>query len=251
MAMLLMAVIAGMVFAIARSSLNLGQAIVKAQGEEMEQQAFFDFLSRRFASMPGNARMELISQESGTVYLSDLTLQNVPMSFTWGGQDLLAQAVQISTVQTRSGYLNIVMRYYENEILEGSADTSDANIEEEPYAEIVLLRDIRYFEWRVLDANDMEQWYYDWEEQGRLPLQIELQLAIGAEGEPLRHVFWLPPKQNPEVIMRQMGSNNEQPRGNPSAPTEGGGTGVGIGVGGVGTPGSGVIVDPGSRGGGR
>ena len=176
-ALALIAAISGMVLAIARSSLNLGQAIIKNQAEEMEQQAFFEFLSRRIASLPGNARLDLQSQEAGSLYLSDFTLQEVPMSFTWGGQDLLAQAIQISTVQTRSGYLDIVMRYYENEILEGSGSDFDANAApEEPYAEITLLRDVAYFEWRVLDSNTME-WMYDWEEQGRLPLQIELQLA--------------------------------------------------------------------------
>ena len=48
------------------------------------------------------------------------------------------------------------------------------------------------------------EWQYDWEAQGRLPLQIELTLAIGAKGEEIRQVFWVPPKQNPEVLMRQM-----------------------------------------------
>ena len=212
MALALMAAISGMVLAIAHSSLNLGQAIIKNQAKEMEQQAFFEFLSRRIASLPGNARLDLQSSEAGNLYLSDFTLQEVPVSFTWGGQDLLANAIQISTVQTRSGYLDIVMRYYENEILEGPKTDFDANpAPEEPYAEITLLRDVAYFEWRVLDSNTME-WLYDWEEQGRLPLQIELQLAIGAEGEPIRHVFWIPPKQNPEVVMRQMGSMT-QPQG--------------------------------------
>lgn len=238
MALLLMAAIAGMVFGIARTSLNLSQAIVKTQAEEMEQQAFFEFISRRFASLPGNARLELMSEDSGSLYMSDLTLQEVPMSFTWGGQDLLAQAIQISTVQTRSGFLDIVLRYYENEILEGSGSDFDSTAApEEPYAEIVLLRDVAYFEWRVLDSNTME-WEYDWDEEGRLPLQIELQLAIGLEGDPIRHVFWLPPKQNPEVIMRQTGGGTQQPRGNPNVPT--GGTG--------GTGGSGVTIDIGSPG---
>jgi len=228
MALLLMAAIAGMVFAIARTSLGLGQAIINSQAKEMEQQAFFEFLSRRLGSLPGNARLDLQSVQSGNLYLSDLTLQEVPMSFTWGGRDLLAQAVQISTVQTRSGYLDIVMRYYENEILEGSDTAFDANATpEEPYAEIVLLRDVAYFEWRVLDSNTME-WAYEWEEQGRLPLQIELQLAIGADGEPIRHVFWLPPKQNPEVVMRQMGNQSQQPA---SPPTGHGGGNVTIEVG--------------------
>ena len=107
---------------------------------------------------------------------------------------------------------------------EGSGSDFDANAgSEEPYAEITLLRDVAYFEWRVLDSNTME-WMYDWEEQGRLPLQIELQLAVGAEGDPIRHVFWLPPKQNPEVVMRQMGSAT-QPR---QDVTPGGGTDIEI-----------------------
>jgi hypothetical protein len=48
------------------------------------------------------------------------------------------------------------------------------------------------------------EWQYDWELQGRLPLQIELTMAVGAKGEEIRQIFWVPPKQNPEVLMRQM-----------------------------------------------
>lgn len=231
MALFLMVLISGMVLAIARSSLDLGQAIVKKQGQEMQQQAFFEFLSRRFAAMPGNARLELLSEQSGQIgqsgqrYLSDLTLQDVPVSFTWGGQNLLAQAIQISTVETRSGYLDIVMRYYQKEILEGSGSSFDSDAApEEPYAEITLLRDVNYFEWRVLDSNTME-WAYDWQQQARLPLQLELQLSIGADGESMRHVFWLPPKQNPEVAMRQLGAAAQ-----PQAGAGNSGTGANINI---------------------
>jgi hypothetical protein len=47
------------------------------------------------------------------------------------------------------------------------------------------------------------EWQYDWEVAGRLPLQLELVMAIGAKGEEMRHVFWIPAKQNPEAVMRQ------------------------------------------------
>lgn len=208
MVLMLMAVISGMVFSISRSSLNLGKAIVDSQAVEMEQQAFFQLLERRFSSLPGNARLELFSEPSGLLFVSDLTLQEVPMSFTWGGQDRLAKAVQISTVKKRSGYLDIVMRYYENEILEGSESDFEGVAEDEPpFAEIVLLRDVAYFEWMVFDSNTME-WFEAWDEPQRLPLQLELRMAIGAEGRPLRHVFWLPPKQDPELVMRQMGAGS-------------------------------------------
>lgn len=199
----LLAIISGMIFGIARNSLGLAGTIVQTQNEEMEHQAFFDLLGRRFSSLPGNTRLELVSSDSGSHYLSDLTLQNVPMAFTWGGEARIAKAVRISTVKRRSGFLDIVLSYYEMEILEGSESqpgTSQADIK--PFAEIVLLTDVAYFEWRALDGRSME-WTYDWQIPGRLPLQLELVMAIGAKGEEIRQVFWIPPKQNPEAVMRQ------------------------------------------------
>ncbi len=202
-AMGLLAILVGMIFTTARTSLALGNTIVKTQNEEMLQQAFFELLNRRFSSLPGNTRFNLAVSDSGSHYISDLTLQNVPLSFTWGGQARIAKAVQLSTVKRRSGYLDVVLRYFENEVLEDPAATGTSPADEKPFAEIVLLTDVAYFEWRVLDGRSME-WQYDWEVQGRLPLQIELTLAIGAKGEEIRQIFWIPPKQNPEVLMRQM-----------------------------------------------
>jgi hypothetical protein len=68
------------------------------------------------------------------------------------------------------------------------------------------------------------EWQFDWELQGRIPLQVELTMAIGAKGEEIRQIFWVPPKQNPEVLMRQMvqaggdppaGAGNPDGAGNP------------------------------------
>ena len=233
LAMGLLVIIIGMVFGTARTSLALGNTIVKSQNEEMLHQAFFELLSRRFSALPGNTRLNLTVEDSSSHYLSDLTLQNVPLSFTWGGQERIAKAVQISTVKQRSGFLNIVLKYYEDEVLEGSeSEFGSSAIAPEPFAEIVLLEDVAYFEWRMLDGRTME-WQYDWDVQGRLPLQVELTMAIGARGEEIRQIFWVPPKQNPEVIMRQMaqgggnggtGSDGGQTPPTVTIPTPGGGT---------------------------
>ncbi len=213
MAMLLMCILIGMVFSIARSSLALGTTIVTTQNEEMLHQAFFELLGQRFSGLPGNTRFDLKVQDTSGQYLSDLTLQKVPLCFTWGGQPRIAKAVQLSTVRRRSGFLSIVLRYYENEILEDSdavgTSTSSA-IPEKPFAEIELLSDVAYFEWRVLDGRSME-WQYDWDLQGRLPLQLELTTSFGARGEKIRHIFWIAPKQNPEVALRQSLQNSSNP----------------------------------------
>ncbi len=209
----LLAILVGMVFGTARTSLALGNTIVETQNEEMLHQAFFELLSHRFSALPGNTRFDLKVQDSGSHYISDLTLQNVPLSFTWGGQPRIAKAVQLSTVKRRSGYLDIVLRYYENEVLEDSAAASKTSAgNNKPIAEIVLLTDVAFFEWRVLEGLSME-WQYDWDRRGRLPLQIELTLAIGAKGEEIRQIFWVPPKQNPEVLMRTLAGAGGVPAG--------------------------------------
>lgn len=251
-AMGILSVLVGMVFGIARTSLTLANTIVKSQAEEMEHQAFFELLHQRFSSLPGNTRFDLQVEDSGAHYLSELTLQEVPLSFTWGGQELIAKAVQLTTIKRRSGYLDIVLSYYEDEILEGSASDPDGPVgDPEPFAEIVLLEDVAYFEWRALDGRSME-WQYDWEIQGRLPLQLELVMAIGAQGEEIREIFWIPPKQNPEVVMRQMtqgGGNGSSGGGGrpPSGGEAGGDRGNGRGDSG----GRGGRGGTGGRGGGR
>lgn len=199
----LMSIIVGMVFGIARTSLALGNTIVKTQNEEMLHQAFFDFLRQRLTSLPGNTRLDITLENGSHQVLSDLTLQNVPLSFTWSGTNQIAKSVQISTVKRRSGYLDIVLRYYRNEILPGSTPPADGSHDMGPFAEIVLMQDVAYFEWRVLDGLSM-QWQNDWNVEGRLPLQLELTMAIGARGQEMRQVFWLPPKANPDVVMKQL-----------------------------------------------
>lgn len=211
LAILIFLLVIGMVAGTAKTSISLGHTITETQNEEMLNQAFFDLLADRFHSLPGNTRFDLKSSKDGNLYVSDLTLQNVPLAFTWGGQERIAKAVQISTVKRRSGFLDIVLRYYENEILEGSESAfgQSSAQKQEPFAEITLLSDVAYFEWRVLDGRSME-WQYDWEIQGRLPLQAELVMAIGADGREIRRVFWIPPRQNPEVLMRQLAQTARQ-----------------------------------------
>lgn len=225
-AVLLIGMLFGMIFATSNASLELGKNIVKTQNEEMLHQAFFDLLEKRFSTLPGNTRLDLKVSDTASHYLSDLTLENVPISFTWSNQERTAKAIQISTVMRRSGFIDIVLRYYENPILDPTlSDTTGSKFaststEETPFAEIVLLTDVRYFEWRVLDPNQLE-YVYDWEESAKLPLQLELTCAFGAEGEPIRHIFWIPPKQNPEVFMRQLqlkGGNSDGQNGIPQPP---------------------------------
>jgi len=202
---LLLGILIGMVMTTSHRSLVLANSVVRSQNEEMLHQSFVEFLNQYFTTLPGNTRLEVEVEDSGAQYLTHLTLQNVPMGFTWGGQERIAKAVQLSTVRKRDGFLDIVLSYYENEILDDT--TAEAGkpkiIAKEPFAQVILLENVRFFEWEFLDGSNME-WRYDWDLQGRLPLQIRLVFAFDANGSEISQVFWLPPKQNPEILFREM-----------------------------------------------
>lgn len=220
-AIAIMGLLVGMVMKTSNAALTVGSTVVKTQGEEMLNQAFIELLDKRLTSLPGNTRFDVKVEDNGSQYLSTITLQKVPMSFTWGNQERIAKAVTLSTVRRRTGFLDIVLSYYENEILDDTSTTNTgagANnsmlLSKEPFAEIVLLEDVRYFEWKFLDGTNLE-WRYDWDLQGRLPLQMELIYTVGVDNPEIRQVFWLPPKQNPEILIREMMQNRPEP--NPSS----------------------------------
>ena len=112
--------------------------------------------------------------------------------------------MQISTVPTRSGDIDVVLRYYEEAILDDSDST--ANVNAEPVAEIVLLRDVYFFEWYARDGravNDDSQGYTEtWDVRGRLPIQMELRVKFDESSDEIIHHFWIPPKLNPESVVR-------------------------------------------------
>lgn len=220
----LFALLIGMVMGLASQNIGLGRDVVDKQNEVSTQEAFIQFLGRQFSAIPGNARIELTSEDNGAQYLSDLTIQNVPLSFNWGSTERVAKAIQLSTERRRDGLLDIVIRYYEDEILEATEELGDISdsLDNEPFAEVVLLEDVYAFEWQVLDGRTME-WQYDWDLVGRLPLQMELVYATNRDEveTPIRQIFWITPKQNPEVMMRQLQQQGGQSGGDPATPGDG------------------------------
>ncbi|GAA5484350.1 type II secretion system protein [Haloferula sargassicola] len=210
----LLAMLVTMVMGIATQNIALGNAVVAKQNEVGTQTAFIELLSRQFSSLPGNARMELVSEDSGAQYLSDLTLQNVPTTFNWGGSERVAKAIQLSTVRRRDGFLDIVLKYYENPILDETTEDGDPidPAGEEPFAQVTLLENVYIFEWEVLDGRTME-WGYDWDLEGRLPLQMKLTYVEDPVSDPITQIFWITPKQNPEVVMRQLQQTARQGNG--------------------------------------
>jgi prepilin-type N-terminal cleavage/methylation domain-containing protein len=196
---------------LATANIQLANGINKQQSENTLRESFFDMMKMQLTSLPGNTRMELIYTKGMQPYEYTLVLQNVPLAFTWGGVERIAKAVEIAGVKRRDGFINVVMRYYENPILSDTENIADAR-KEEPFAEVILMEDLRFFEWRALDGRSME-WQVDWDLQGRLPLQLELVTAQGAYGDEMKQIFWIVPKVSPNTVIRGTGQNQQQGAG--------------------------------------
>jgi prepilin-type N-terminal cleavage/methylation domain-containing protein len=196
---------------LATANIQLANGINKQQSENTLRESFFDMMKMQLTSLPGNTRMELIYTKGMQPYEYTLVLQNVPLAFTWGGVERIAKAVEIAGVKRRDGFINVVMRYYENPILSDTENIADAR-KEEPFAEVILMEDLRFFEWRALDGRSME-WQLDWDLQGRLPLQLELVTAQGAYGDEMKQIFWIVPKVSPNTVIRGTGQNQQQGQG--------------------------------------
>lgn len=217
--LIIFALLAGTVFKIASGSVQLGNAVVRQQNEISEEIAFLELFGDSMAALPGNARFEMFSQDTGAQYVTDITIQDVPIGFNWSGTERIANTIRLSTQRRRDGHLDVVMSYFEGRILdEESGDSSDLT-DDEPFAEVTLLEDFWIFEWRALDSRTME-WVYDWDLAGRLPLQLELVYKKTQYDDPVRHVFWIVPKQNPETVLRQMQTVG-QAGGNPGQGNDG------------------------------
>ncbi len=220
----ILAGISGTVFLLAQIMLQHSSAVVEKQRETMHRQAFFDLMKKQFSELPGNAVVDLTFDDppGNGPYLSQLTLQNFPMIFSWGGNQQAVKSVQIDTVIRRDGFLDVVLKYYDIEILEENNETQDGNEEgfdeqAEPIASVVLLEGVRWFEWQVLDQRTSE-WINEWQNPARQPVLLQLDVAFGDSEENFRQIFWIPPKQNPVALMRQLGTRQGGAGGGGQAP---------------------------------
>ena len=205
----LMGMLVGMIFRVARTSVQLCQMVVETQTVTMEKNAFFNLLQHHFENMPGNAIIRLASKDSRngdvTRSLFTLTFQNVPMSFDWGDTPITAEAIELATVEQRDGFVDVILRFYDEKILADS--DARANDDLEPFAEITLIEDLWMCDCEVVDANSMEQ-FTEWDNDGKLPLQVKFYCRFEPNSDIVLQTFWVVPKVNPEVFFRQVMQQN-------------------------------------------
>lgn len=219
LAMIISGLLIGAIMTQADATIRSTRTTIDRQNARIVQGAFFTLMKDHFEGLPGNCRLELTFSDSGQQYLSDMTFQNVPAAFNWGGIAISAEAMRMSTLPLRDGTLDIILEYYDEPILDSDESLAERGIE--PIATITLLQNVHLCEWRVLDGRSSE-WDYEWDIRGRLPTQIELNIMFDPNGDIVRRVFWIPTKANPTTEMRRLQtSGNQQQQQQTRQPTTG------------------------------
>ncbi len=226
-AMGVLSLLFGGIFQIAKASMTHSNLIVQRRQFETEKAALISMLQNHFEQLPGNAIMDLRWNDVGSHFLSTMTFQDAPMNFNWGGRINSAEAFQIVTEKRGDGFLDIVLKFYDEEIL----DPASRNfLDVEPSAEVVLMEDVNRFEWQVLNGQTQEL-QNEWDVRGRQPLKVILNAILEPKGDTVLHTFWITPKANPQTYIRSILRN-----GGGGGGGGGGAAGGGVGIGGGGQP---------------
>ena len=248
----IMGMLVSMIFRVASSAVTLSQTVVDSQQDTMERNAFFRLLTNHFEQIPGNAILRLETHDSygGSVsrQLFNLTFQNVPTSFNWGENPVTAEAVQLSSVQRRDGFVDVVLRFYDVKILEDPNDPESVDEDAEPFAEITLVEGLWVCDCDVIDGDSLEA-SSEWDNDSQLPLQVKFYCRFDTQSDIVQQTCWIVPKLNTAQYFRDFergltsgdGGQGNQGGGGQGASTRGGENLPSIGGNGGGTQSGGQI----------
>lgn len=229
------------IFKIADGAVQSTTTMMEFQDEDITRDAFFSFLRNHFDSLPGNAVIDLLPTSNAEPFTSEMTFQNTPVSFNWGGVPISAQATRFITVPTLTNGVDVVLEYYDVPILDSDEGPAERGID--PIASVTLLSDVRLFEWNVLDIRNYEnterdEWPYEWDQPRRRPGFVELTVVFTNGEDPVKRLFWIPSKADPATTMSALQNAARSARGG----AQGGGNNLqqpgrgGSGRGGAGRP---------------
>lgn len=188
----------GGIFAIANSTMELGNDLAVAQDRSRIRLNFIEFLRRSFRTLPGDAELRLVVQARGGTYLPTVNVVNGGTSFTPGGALPPETSVELFAEERPGGYLRVGIR-----LLDSSQTNALRTGQQVRYARnqevLPLLDNVSRFEWRFYDGAS-NRWENNWKDPRR-PLLAEMSLRLD-DGFETRAVFWIPPVIRPSAAVQ-------------------------------------------------
>ncbi|MBP7949869.1 MAG: prepilin-type N-terminal cleavage/methylation domain-containing protein [Verrucomicrobiales bacterium] len=220
LAIALLALLVGGVFAVQRGALIVSREVTEQQEISMRQNAFVELIRRNLEQVPGNARLNLLLPRGGDGG-SELYLKDYPLAFSWSGVSAGSKSVILRIERNRVGNFTAVVLYldqdrtedFENGRLDETA--TDRNTGLPVVRRLELMDGIRSLIWSFYD-DTAQDWAFDWPlENTRRPSLIRMEMELADGSEPLRLIFWVPVMVNPQQFTGGAGGTQPPPGGVP------------------------------------
>jgi prepilin-type N-terminal cleavage/methylation domain-containing protein len=268
-ALTILAMITGSLFAILQGSVRGATQIEKIQRENDSINRFFDLLRKTFTTLPSSATLKLSVQDENTGAGQELTISGSPNCFGFGRNPISYKDTILGLRPDPSGgtdengallqYLclsreDLIPQTDDNSMALRQETTGLAAPDEQGRYWMPLLPDVVQLTWRFYKEKD-DTWLEEWDDSD-WPDLIEVQLLMRDRLNPLRMVYSVPTmlltagRGTSSTNTSSSSSSNANSNSSNSSQGGGGGPGNAPGGGGRGSGDSGGGGRGGSRGGG-
>ena len=207
--LLILALIAGGIFAALQGTISEAASIRDAQTRQQQIDGLLELCRTTFRTLPGNASVESRVREEKGKTVPELIFRNAPFVLAWDSAQRL-DAVTVLGLRPQIGGLSTlsILRVSDPGLARDPVDgVSDA-------AWMPLVPDLSKVSWRFYDASS-GRWLDLLPRGTARPTAVELQLTPSGATEPVRMVFWIPPVVTPPVATTF--SNTPDTATNPAA----------------------------------
>lgn len=203
LALVLITLFMGTLFAVVKSSITASVEIEKVQQEDYEWSRFVALCRQTFESLPSTAILTLTSESQGLNAYQELTISGMPECLAFGVSPFSYQDTILALKPEPNQESNITSYFlglYREDLVpkestraRGTIDVATtvfAPADEQGRVWLPLLRDIQSLQWRFYEESSKE-WKETWEES-ELPPLVELHLYKLDSTIPYRMVFSIP-----------------------------------------------------------
>ena len=242
-ALTILAMITGTLFAIIKGSVRGASDIERTQRENDQINRFLELCRITFQTMPSSATLTLKQLDSSGMSSSqELSIAGVPTCFGFGAaptsyeETVIGLRPDVIVPTSEDGSPRYLLSITRKDILAASADASQivvftTGLDENPeYAPddqqrtwLPLLRGVKMMKWRFFkDSSD--EWLEEWSES-KWPDLIELQLQMEGRSLPTRIVWAVPETQLRSPTRSSSSSSSKTTTTTTTQPSQGSSTG--------------------------
>lgn len=186
LALSIMSMLVGGIFAITQSILSLSQSSLTNQNNQRHSSALEGYFRTLFKDLPSTSITELT--QDGLNYPA-LNIQSPGTFYPSSGRELQATYLTLKIVKGEDNLLSLQASWSDQDIsgLDNSSEPPEMN------QTLSLIDDLTNLEWEMYSTRD-EEWVTTWSSELPRPSHIRLKYST-AQDQQYTHTFWIPAKQ--------------------------------------------------------